>query len=104
MLSKLKKISLKTIGHFIGMFWKKSWKFILILFFLGLVGFGAYFWRQTVYRSGWSDEEKKQYLLKNYPERNLNMDTFQKVIDLIEKRKHTFESDVRPEKDIFKAY
>lgn len=104
MLSNLKKISPKNVGHFLGTLWRKTWKFILVLFFMGLVGFGAYFWYQIVYQSGWSETEKKQYLLKNYPERNLNLETFQKVIDLTEIRKRIFESDVRPEKDIFKTY
>ncbi len=85
-------------------FWVSHQQVVFIVLVIFSAVLGAYFWCRNIYRSGWSEEQKKTYNISQNREINLKEEEFKKVLAEIENRKNSFESEYQPVKDIFKPY
>jgi hypothetical protein len=100
---KLKTLKLKKIPAIIFSYWLKYYKLFFILLFLITLGFSLFFWYDTFYRFGWSDEKKQQYTVTQNRNINLKEKEFNQMLEVIEKRKQSYNAPPDKIKDIFKS-
>jgi hypothetical protein len=81
--------------------WFRSARKAFILLFFVAIGFGVSIWYEDVYRSEWTDEEKRAYAETAFQETVFNEAEFRKSIMAAEKRAVLHEEDATIENDFF---
>ncbi len=102
-LFKTKKANfdLKSIFGKISSIWMRFYQLVFIVFFLAMAGIGVYFWYVSLYRSGWSEEKKNQYISTKQTEVSFKEDDFKTLMQEIENRKAGYKNKLPPIKNIF---
>jgi hypothetical protein len=98
------KFNIKNTAETLASFWKKFHVFIFFFFLFSLIALGGYFWQQSLYGSGWSNEKKQEYYNSQDKGVIFRQGDFQNAIDDIQLRKEESLRDVEPLKDIFQPY
>lgn len=95
----LKKFHLS--GKAVALFWfRHARAFFVILFFVA-IGAGMYFWYDNVYRSGWTEEEKRRYAETAFQETVFKEADFRKAVDAAVARAALHERDLEVGNDLF---
>lgn len=103
-LEKLKNINIQDSGSLILKIWQKSYKMILIIFWILILSVASYFWYLIFYGPAWSEAEKASFLNSKFPTNNLNKETLDKVLENIDAKQEKFNQEVFEAKNIFKTY
>jgi hypothetical protein len=84
--------------------WLKLYKPLLTVCLISSIGFGAYYWYLNLYRSQWTEEQKKQYLLEKKQDKNLKREVFEKTLRELEENQKRFETEIEVGRNVFKPY
>ena len=84
--------------------WDKSFRVVFAVFFIALVGLGAYVWYESIYSGEWSADKKQQYLDSQEKSVTLKQQEFTKALNDITQRQTAFNAPYVPIKDIFVPY
>ena len=82
-------------------FWYQHYKSMFFAGFLIVLGFGGYFWYDTLYRHGWSAEEKKTFIEKTFKETVFQEKEFHLLVKSLEERKERLDQLPTLSRDIF---
>ncbi len=103
----MQKISFleKILKHFsskkILFFWYRHYKILFFFGFLMVTAYGGYSWYHNLYQYQWSDQQKAEFLQKNFTETTFQEKNFQDVVDRLKERTRVHEQDLILGKDIF---
>jgi len=103
-LSKMKDCNSHNSESWTANGWERVYKLILVIFWIVIIAGGSYFWYQMFYGPGWSEAEKKAFLNAKFPDKSLNKDKLEKILERIRIREEKFNQDIFPSKNIFKKY
>lgn len=99
-----KKIDIRDLAAKCIWLWEKSFRVVFAVFFIALVGLGAYIWYESIYSGEWSADKKQQYLDSQEKSVTLKQQEFNKALNDIAQRQTAFKADYVPIKDIFVPY
>jgi hypothetical protein len=94
----------KGIGKQCSDIWSCHSKLLFSLFSLVILASGIYLWYQSLYRSEWSNSEKKQYIDSQSKQTELDEQGFKNVTGEIERKKELYDGTSESAKDIFAPY
>lgn len=103
-LDEIQKMNVQDLGSWTGKVWKKTYKLVLVVFWMLMIAVGSYFWYLSFYGPSWSDADKESFLRSKFSENNLNRDLLEKVLKDMESKQEKFEREVFDVKNIFKIY
>ena len=102
--SSLKKLSFKS-GLSVRksmLFWYRSYRWLLIVLFLGILALGGWNWYESLYRYAWTDAQKKQFLESYAAETDFRAARFEKVIHELNTRKERNAEVLVVQHDLFR--
>ncbi|KKQ53184.1 MAG: hypothetical protein US70_C0005G0018 [Parcubacteria group bacterium GW2011_GWD2_38_11] len=88
----------------IGLFWRKRYKSIFLVFLVTVIILSAYIWQRSLSGGEWSPEKKQEYLNAQNKGVIFNENNFKKALADIEMRKQDIADEQKQARDIFKAY
>jgi hypothetical protein len=104
MASVTKKFKGRFTMKTLVLFWFRFARtFFRVLFLLVLCG-GVFVWYDNVYRGGWNDAQKKQYIETTSKETVFKENDFLKAVDMAKKKSDLFTRDVSVTRDLFMSY
>ena len=74
--------------------------FFIFVFFL-VFGYGLFVWYESMYLSGWSEEEKRTYTATAFEETVFQEEAFDRVIGYVRERADRHRESVSIEQDCF---
>lgn len=77
-------------------------RIITFLVVIGLVGYCIYLWYGTIYRPGWSDFQKQEYIKTKTPETTFNKNGFEYDISAFQLRAEESQKKLENLTDIFR--
>lgn len=89
-------------GRTVAIFWFRYARAFFILLFFVAIGAGMYSWYDNVYRSGWTDEEKRSYAESAFRETVFKEADFKGVVDAALGRERLHGQDLKIENDFFR--
>lgn len=93
----LKRFSSKKVLFF----WYRHYKLLFFFGFLSVAAYGGYSWYRNLYQYQWSDQQKTEFLEKNFTETAFQEKNFQDVVARLKERSRIHEQDLILERDIF---
>lgn len=99
-MKKILNFNFREEVNKISLLWNKYYKLVLVVFFLAISIWGAYFWYLYLYRFTWSSEKIDQYIKSHDQEIKFKEEDFRKVINEIERRKNAYNEESKTVKDI----
>lgn len=100
-IARVRTIDPTTLIAHVGQLWVRSFKFFLLLLFLGAVAWGGILWYGSIYGSEWSDERKGVYLQEQQKNVQFHAENFKAVIDATQARRAASAQEILPVRDLF---
>lgn len=103
-LFKFKKTDYREMGSNIFDFWSKSYKIIFFIVFLAAAFLGAYLCYAFLFQPGTG--LNKNNAASGIQSQNVEFkeDDFNKLVDLVQKKRSNYSATYQPVKDIFQPY
>lgn len=100
----LKNIDQGKIISNLEMIWKRIYKILFFLFFLGAIFFGGYVWNRNLHSSTWDEQKKQEFVRTQDKGVVFNEKDFERALDIVNQRAE--ENAKTPEigKDFFDSY
>lgn len=89
---------------FVGNFWQKIYRSVLLIFLFALIALSAYIWNRSLSESEWGNEKKQEYLRAQGVGVTFSEDDFKKVLKDVESRRQEGSIEKRAIKNIFKSF
>lgn len=100
-LPELNLERIRRLGHAVMHQWIKYYKWLYLVSFLLVLGYGVYEWHVHVRNYSWSDEEKKAYLLRTIEETKFQEKRFRDTLTHLDELRSAHERPLPITKDLF---
>ncbi|MCK9379177.1 MAG: hypothetical protein M0P97_03490 [Candidatus Moranbacteria bacterium] len=100
-LEQTKKIDIKNKIGKIFSIWMKYDNLIFVIFFATLSAYGAFIMYQSLYDSGWDENQKANYIASQQKNVQLKEDKFMEVVSEMKRRDEEYSKEWMIFNDIF---
>jgi hypothetical protein len=81
--------------------WYRHYKKLFLAGFVGVLGFGGYFWYSNLYQYHWTEERKSQFVEKNFKATIFQEKKFHQLVGNLKDRIKHHQEPVSLSRDIF---
>lgn len=81
--------------------WYRHYKKLFLVGFVGVLGFGGYFWYSNLYQYHWTEERKNQFVETNFKATVFQEEKFHKLVAALKDRATHHEESVSLSRDMF---